>query len=396
MKILKGFYDKIEKCENIKIDKMDIYVNVDKNKCNVMNADYLYKILVKTKKLYSFKPQGKTLHFNFHGAIFGDDAVVLYFELIFMDLIEFGYKKIYIKFQNLYKYAVTNELYNMSLLARSLKNGKLDCVLFSELYKKTYVESECSFKYNDVMISNNCIRMTIKNDKNNKSMVSTIGGYIFDYLENLHVFDAEYIESVLRVSMETIDNSLSHTDSDCYFSMKFCSSLINQEQEPKLMLSIVIMNTDEKLIYSDLKYNYYKKTLGSYSMDLMSSALQNHKKYFNELYDEDFFMMISAFQKGITTRKSSINSSGRGLTQIVKSIINKTEVDECYVYSGNRLLMLNDKYLNLDANGCVGFNDEKDYVKFPPNMNILRKFEYYNCGTLYNLFLIYDRGEINE
>ena len=116
-----------------------------------------------------------------------------------------------------------------------------------------------------------------------------------------------------------------------------------------------------------------------------------HKKYFNDIYDYDCFTLVSAFQRGVTTRKNATNDSGRGLTTFLKSLLVASKFDSCYVYSGNNILLFNDEKIQADSNGFIGFNSSGKYIDDIPDIDCFSKMNYYNCGTLYNLMLIYDR-----
>lgn len=379
----------------IKVEKNYIMVNAryDKGK-GVFNAQYLNFFISKVKSLLHYKPKGKKVFISFNFRMFGDDSVILYLELILKSLFDYGFEKIYLNFERLDKKGPTYTLYELSLFYKCMnKSGLINKSLYMSYFEKTIVDRKSDFANSIGIYDDEILRLTIKNEKYNE-VISLVGGYVLEYLQNKKLFDEEYISSAVSVVMETMDNTLSHTDSDCVLAMKTCT--LNTKFKDKIMLSIVVLNLDERLVYSKISDLILNDSLKYDAENVIKKAYKNHEKFFDSNYDFESFALVSAFQKGVTTRENAKHNSGRGLTRFLRSIMSKTEINSCYVFTGKKLLYFNDRYLIINDDGLIGFNDQHDYINYPPCDNNMLDLAYYNNGTLYNLMLIYDRGDLNE
>lgn len=378
----------------IKIESNTIQINARYKGKNVFNADYLNFFVSKIKCLFDYKPKGKKIIIAFNFKMFGDDSVILYLELILYSLYEHGYEKICLIFEGLDKKGPTYTLYELSIFYKCMsRTGWIDKKQYMAIFNKTIVDRNSDFNKPIGVFNSEILRMTIKNEKYYE-IISLVGGFVLEYLKNKKLFDEEYISAAVSVVMETVDNTLSHTNSDCVLSMKTCS--LNKKEKEKFMLSTVILNLDENLVYSKIKKEIINDDLKYDSKSIIQKAYSNHSKFFNVAYDLDSFAMISAFQKGVTTRDNAKYNSGRGLTRFLRSIMSKTEFESCYIYSGKKLLFFNDDYLVINNDGLIGFNKQHDYINKPPSDNNMIEMAYFNSGTLYNLMLIYDRGDLSE
>lgn len=108
-------------------------------------------------------------------------------------------------------------------------------------------------------------------------------------------------------------------------------------------------------------------------------------------YSENKFFMVSAFQRGVSTRNENI-LGGTGLN---KSIINFSKMsqkelpeDQSYVYSNTDILMFNKEILSSGLIGeNIAFNYENDFSK-KPDVKCLTNSIFNLNGTAYNLMYV--------
>lgn len=361
-----------------------------------IDSDQLLLFLSKVKYLLDRNPKAKKIIFIINGRMFGDDAVILYFELAIKLLFEYGYKDIIFRMPEYAKNSATAALFDMSIIKYCMNSrGKINSEKFLSYYSTMIVDENTNFAINAGYINKELLRLIVVNDGFSKT-ASRVGTMVYDYLFNQYengqlLFSEEYIDAAVNIIVEIMDNTLCHTKSDCVFSMKVCD--LNNKGKRKFMLSITLSNFDSDVLSAHIINQFENNTLKADTKKKIDIALEHHKKYFDDVYDYNCFALVSAFQKGITTRSNAKNDSGRGLTKFLKSLLIATSVDSCYVYSGNNLIFFNNRNMKVNSEGLIGFNDSCNYLSDIPNKNNIRKMKYYNNGTLFNLMMVYDKEE---
>lgn len=352
--------------------------------------------LEKSKYLFTINPKMKRIDLYIHGRFFGDDAVILYVELVIKSLFDYGYKDIYLYLPEYDNNSMTAALFDMSIISKCLNRSRLlKRKEFLNYYDKMFVDKNTDYRKSVGVINKELLRLIIKNDGYTKSP-SCVGTLVYDYLylqyENGKLlFSDEYIDAAVNIVVEIVDNTLCHTKSDCIFSMKVCD--LTDSRNRKFMLSINFSNFDDTIIGSYIDEGLKNGTLKNATKEKVEAAYEYHKHFFNEEYDYDKFTMVSVFQRGVTTRDNATNDSGRGLTTFLKSLLVATKFYSCYVYSGNNLMNFESDLIVPDKNGYIGFNKSGKYIDDIPDLEIFSNMKYHNNGTLYNIMLIYDRGD---
>lgn len=417
------FFDNIQgEKSKVKCEKDKIILNINQG-YDKIDGRAIEELISSLKYVVSKCNKKQTIFLRIHGKEFADDSSIVFLEYSIKTLIDSHFLKIHIHLFNLSIESYNYELYYKSILNkvlcldknavynkitkinngvnnrthvnRCIHEGKLNVNQFINIFEKIYIREISDFN-NVILHENDALRLTVCNDVSNK-WTSSLGSLVKKYLCLMGIFSEDFINSTVCIICEIIDNTLSHTMSESIFSMKTCS--LTKDGVEKYMLSIVFLNFSSDLLYSRLKNRFEENKLIGHTHELINEAYENHEKYIEEntIYDLDSFFLISAFQKGITTRDNRLRNSGRGLCNFIREIMDKAEFQCCYVYSGNTVLYLNDSsLLTINDEGQIGFNKYNDYINFPPDMNFLNKSSYHINGTLYNLMLVYDRSEIND
>ena len=60
-------------------------------------------------------------------------------------------------------------------------------------------------------------------------------------------------------------------------------------------------------------------------------------------------------------------------------------LSNCYVLSGKHIIIFNDDYLFENEEQWMCYNEEKNFVDYPPNKNIIGECPIFFPGTAYNL-----------
>ena len=140
--------------------------------------------------------------------------------------------------------------------------------------------------------------------------ISTVLSQIYD--------DENWINEVCNVIDELIDNTYSHTESDCLIDINVCNVSDCESKNYKL-LNIAVLNFSEDRIFDRIKNNI-KEEKYSHTDEVYQNvykAYQNHQQFFNEIYNEDDFFNVTVFQNGVTTRNLCSGTSGTGLTELI-------------------------------------------------------------------------------
>lgn len=127
-------------------------------------------------------------------------------------------------------------------------------------------------------------------------------------------------------------------------------------------------------------------------MEQVKIAYNNHKPHFDYVgYCEDDFYILSSFQDKITGRNEMATTGGTGLTTLVSNLTYRSDAYNCYVISGFRKLNFITQYLEINEDYWYGFNDEKDFINFPPAKCCFQSNPFFMPGTAYNLNFVLEK-----
>lgn len=204
--------------------------------------------------------------------------------------------------------------------------------------------------------------------------------------------DQEWIDSISETVSELICNVSSHTDGDCFIHIDKSEDMANEKNgdEKYTSINIAVINFSENRLFDKIKENIKKNKFRDSDplYNKIYGAYNTHKKLFNDEYKEDDFFFITAFQNHVTTRNVNRGNSGTGLTNLIETIIGKTDKDYSYVLSGENIVFFKPEYLALTDERFVGFNEQNNYFDCRPSKEIINRSNLYIPGSIYHLLLI--------
>mgnify|MGYP000466674374 FL=1 len=313
--------------------------------------------------------------------VIGDDATLIVFESLIYYLIKEYDFDIQYTF-NVNKSLAGYELYKMSNLFK-YDNRKIKKTEFFENYENKFDINLHHFR-----------KICINNKNNNYGIyLSLLTDDICNFLKNNNI-KQEYYEVLGEAIIEIIGNCIEHSDADAILDIKVIKSFKNKKECKFLNITIVAFTKDK--FGGELKKYLFDFDDGyNSSNEIVKLAYDIQKNKFNKSYSLDNFLMVSSFQKNVTTRKYSEGSGGKGLTFFIETLIESSLADYCYVLNGNTIIFLKNPYLCLNEDGTIGFNNTNNYVEKLPNQQIVINEEKCFNGTIHNLSFILE-GEENE
>lgn len=240
-------------------------------------------------------------------------------------------------------------------------------------------------------------RRLIELDDNKSGIAaSKVSSEIETFLKVFNV-EEEYINEVIEVLGELIDNAMEHSESDCLIDVDVTKDHLKQgDPDGKYYgVNIAILSLSETLIGDRIKEIYHKSENNS-RYEKLENAYGNHTNFWNDNYTEDDFFIMSAFQHGISGRGLISNTGGTGLTQLISVLESKSDAYNCYMISGDRILRFQQDLLKQDENFWVGFNDEHDFINYPPKVGAFISSPLFFPGVAYNLNFVLKKEQNNE
>ena len=358
------------------------------------NKDINKDKLIINKKMFSSESIFKIIeHFNWkimHNnnvrvkievqcSIIGDDATLIVFESMLYYLIKNYNFDIQYTFK-VNKNLVGYELYKLSNLIK-YDNKKIDKLDFIQNYEKNFDISMHHYK-----------KVCINSKENKKSeYLSLLYDDICNFLKNNYI-NQNYYEALGETIAEIVGNCLEHSDTDTILDIKITRSY-KDNNECKFVNVTVISFTKEKFGEKLKQFIFNEEKGFNSSNEIVKKAYNIQCKKFNNNYSIDNFLMVSAFQKNVTTRKNSEGSGGKGLTRFIETLIDLSIDDFCYVMNGNTIIFLKKTFLKLNEDGTIGFNTENNYIENLPNsQTVVNSNKCFN-GTIHNLSFILEGGQ---
>ncbi len=358
------------------------------------NKDINKDKLIINKKMFSSESIFKIIeHFNWkimHNnnvrvkievqcSIIGDDATLIVFESMLYYLIKNYNFDIQYTFK-VNKNLVGYELYKLSNLIK-YDNKKIDKLDFMQNYEKNFDISMHHYK-----------KVCINSKENKKSeYLSLLYDDICNFLKNNYI-NQNYYEALGETIAEIMGNCLEHSDTDTILDIKITRSY-KDNNECKFVNVTVISFTKEKFGKKLKQFIFNEEKGFNSSNEIVKDAYNIQSKKFNNNYSIDNFLMVSAFQKNVTTRKNSEGSGGKGLTRFIETLIDLSIDDFCYVMNGNTIIFLKKPFLKLNEDGTIGFNTENNYIENLPNSQIVVNSNKCFNGTIHNLSFILEGGQ---
>lgn len=364
-----------------------IFEKVEPRNHSIASSYYNNKVRIKDKK-FSIKSIYKLVeHFKWMQAnmttpetkiivdseYFADQAIITLLEsIIFFVINEW-------KFSVIYRFSFRENVLGYQLFRRSL--------LYKYNNKRIVIEDYNNAYNKEITIEGNHFRKLCRNiEENKKNEFISVTMDEIDIFLKCFEFDDEYRNELAEVIVEIVDNAFKHSNGDCIL----CLNVLENNYQNYMYVDVAVVVIDDIFIGKEIVEYIKSEDRSEYSdrNQIVLEAYENQKNFFGEKYGMNSFAMISAFQKYVTTRKMAKNTSGTGLTTLIKALIEKSTHNFCYAISGDTNLIFKKEFLTLNDDGLIGFNENNDYIKEIPNEGVVNINQYDMNVNIYNLQFI--------
>lgn len=209
------------------------------------------------------------------------------------------------------------------------------------------------------------------------------------FLKKMDIKQESY-EKISEICAELIGNTFEHAKSDCLIDIDLTDIHTKEEKgmivEGKFKgVNIAILNFSDKLLFEDIKHKLHNEDLVEEKYKKIMEAYEKHVDFFSDSYPEDFFYYLAATQLGISGRKKIQDTGGTGLYVLLQSLIEDSDLSNCYVLSGRHIVIFDEDYLFENEEQWMCYNKEKNFIDFPPSKEVVGKCPIFFPGTAYNL-----------
>ena len=271
----------------------------------------------------------------------------------------------------------------------------INCINKSYINIKDYIKFEEKF-YHDSQEHH--YRELIEYNEIKTYYLTEISNELYTFFSKLGI-ETDTIEKLCESIIEIVGNSIEHGRSDCLIDIDVTEEKYKKKNDTEdsfyYGINVVVLGI------SDIPFNKKIKTklLNIDSLNeryvKVKEAKQNHSKYFCSDYSEDDFYTIASFQHKISGSIDKKNSGGVGLTQLIKSLEEKSSGHLCYMLSGNRALKFQKEFLQYDSECYIGFNKENDFYEHIPDRTVFANSDTFFPGTAYNLNFAIKKGDLH-
>lgn len=208
----------------------------------------------------------------------------------------------------------------------------------------------------------------------------------------------DYRDQISEVIIELVGNACEHGHTNCLLDIDITNDgeiAIDDIPQKGIFygINIAIVNFSDILLGDGIKNKIEQNKLNENRYICLKQAYSYHKQFFSQDYSYADFCNISSLQDKISGRPYYNLSGGTGLTKLIHSLQEKSEVDSCYVISGQRCVRFVKNLLNYDDNKWLGFNEQKDFFKALPDKVTTVDCYIYFPGTAYNLNFVMKRED---
>lgn len=365
-------------------DDQEVNIKIDNNKTNIkikdreFNMITLYKIYKKINKIIEKYINNSKLNIQ-----------------IISDVIQFDTPYTYYLFEILlYRLCKTCKFGKIKIKNNSIKifrDGDLNNSFLFRIRNRLLERNEFLSEYSALNISLTNYRKIVKYEKDNKKNASKLYSDLAIFLKPYKI-NENFKEEFIEVLVELVSNANEHAKSDCLIELSLSEAINLENDENILIIHAFVVNFSDILLGTGMKEKLNTiSSVKDFTEDLRKAFL-SHKTFFNDVYSEEDFYNISAFQWRFSGRKDIISDNGgTGLTTLLKLLIEFSKADACLVFSGNRGIVFYSELLHENELKHVGFNYKKDYLKCPPEKSCLLENPFFINGTLYNFNFIIPR-----
>lgn len=257
----------------------------------------------------------------------------------------------------------------------------LNKIFSKKKFKTKFLSDESNTHYRKVY------RLSDKeSDPYYQSMIQT---ELDSFLAKMDI-NQESAEKISEICAELIGNTFEHAKSDCLIDIDLTDSYSKSEKGVKVKgdfkgVNIAIVNFSDKLLFEDIKYKLHSEVLVEEKYKKIMEAYKKHVNFFDDSYPEDLFYYLAATQLGISGRKEIQDVGGTGLYVLLQSLMEDSDLCNCYVLSGKYIVIFDEDYLYENEEHWMCYNKEKDFINFPPSERVIGECPIFFPGTAFNL-----------
>lgn len=324
-----------------------------------------------------------TIHFNFHtlkNMSFVDKLTYSFLEIICVYIIEKLKKNVCVSFTTADKITTSGIYSSPLLLLNSLKGENTQKFLHKfnyDLYKEHFRKV-----------------IEYKKTVQNIQYLSILMGDISSFLSSFNI-SKENRDNVSEVIIELIGNATEHAKSDCLIDLDVSDGYKKENKEGEYYgINIIIINFSNKNLGDSIKTKLFQECdiLNEKHLQVKKALKIHTEKFDNEYIEDDFYNLVS-FQDKITGRIGDVHTGGTGLTKLIHRLEKNSENSHCYAVTGKRAVWFREAYLEYNEQGWLGFNDERDFLNFPPKRDCIGAAFIEMPGLAYNLNFVMKRDE---
>ncbi|MGN0618469.1 MAG: hypothetical protein ACI4J7_05560 [Ruminiclostridium sp.] len=227
--------------------------------------------------------------------------------------------------------------------------------------------------------------------------LSTISNKIYKFLLGLEL-ETDTIDNLCESIIEIAGNSIEHGHSDCLIDIDVTEGDYRKIDDTEDLfyygINVVVLNFSNTPFYRKIKNKLSVAQEFNDRYIRVKEAKNNHSNYFSDEYTEEDFYTVASFQHKISGSIDKANSGGVGLTQLIKSLEEKSSGHLCYMLSQKRALYFQKEFLQYDSDQYIWFNKENDFYAHIPDKTTFADSNTFFPGTAYNLNFAIKKGDL--
>lgn len=371
--------------------KITIYVNYNEKVFNAKSLEGFRKEInyIYENDIELISNENSNIRILINTGYFKDRTVVLILELIIYSLCLKGNFNIYINIRVEDKESIAYNFYYYSFLKeinRKQITNKKFCIMYEKFSGRIYKQEIIGANIRKIID-----KSTYKDVYQQMHMQQRLSSDIMSIL-SLIVNNEDMIDDACEIVDELIDNILSHTIGFGIVDVAAVKVISKKDNDDYIHIMINVINISDNFLYTNIKETYRRNVNNFKLRSNIKDYYEAQREFFlDSNYSENMFFMVSAFQRGVSTR----NRNKIGGTGLNKSIMNFSKMsqkdlpeNQSYVYSNKDILMFNENILSSELIGeNIAFNYENDFSKKPDEICLSNSTFNLN-GTAYNLMYV--------
>ena len=186
-------------------------------------------------------------------------------------------------------------------------------------------------------------RKVVDADKTESNYVGELEQAVNSFLK-LFQIDEDCQDEIVAMIGEVVGNAAEHAGTECLLDIDVTTNHSKSVKSIELDgeyfgINIVILNFS-KVLFGDLIKERIKgddlKNNERYMH--LQEAYNYHSNFFSDKYLVDDFCNLASLQDDISGDSGKGNSGGKGLTKLIKSLQKRSDMDNCYLLTGKRII----------------------------------------------------------